>query len=168
MQKLDQLFVTADQLQIGLYVHLDLKWFEHPFAFNNFKIKDQEQIAIIRDLGIKKIRVDPARSDLKPVPREPAQPVGQSEAKAPVPTEHPALAAKRTLIEKIRQQREAFNANRTCVRRYREDHSQRRERPAGPSRRNDRASTPAGRPDRRFDADGAGPGHSRDGRHHRR
>ena len=106
MQKLDQLFVTMDQLQVGLYVHLDLKWFEHPFAFNNFKIKDEEQIDIIRGLGLKKVRIDPARSDLKPLPKETEQPVAKPE-EAPVLKEHPALAAKRALIEKIKQQREA-------------------------------------------------------------
>jgi len=107
MQKLDQVFVTLDQLQIGLYVHLDLKWFEHPFAFNNFKIKDEEQINIIRGLGLKKVRIDPARSDLKPLPKEPEQQAPKPEAEAPVLKEHPALAAKRALIEKIKQQREA-------------------------------------------------------------
>ena len=42
MQESDDNYITLDQLRIGLYVYLDLKWFEHPFAFNNFKIKDEE------------------------------------------------------------------------------------------------------------------------------
>ncbi len=67
MQKPENSYLAPDQLRIGLYVHLDLKWFEHPFAFNNFKIKDEEQIRIIRSLGLKKIRYDPARSDRPPV-----------------------------------------------------------------------------------------------------
>jgi len=111
MQKPDQVFVSPDQLQIGLYVHLDLKWFEHPFAFNNFKIKDREQIDIIRGLGLTKVRIDPVRSDLRPS----SEPIQQSSDKtepapepvAPVLKEHPALAAKRALVEKIRLQREA-------------------------------------------------------------
>ena len=41
---LDQSTITMDQLRIGMYVHLDLKWFEHPFAFSHFKIKTEEQI----------------------------------------------------------------------------------------------------------------------------
>ena len=41
-------YVSVDQLQIGMYVYIDLKWFQHPFAFNNFRIKDEEQIATIR------------------------------------------------------------------------------------------------------------------------
>lgn len=106
MQEPDKTYITLDQLRIGLYVHLDLKWFEHPFAFNNFKIKDEEQINIIKGLGLKKVRVDAARSDNKPAPAEPKDEKPEEEA-APVLKEHPALAAKRALIEKIKQQREA-------------------------------------------------------------
>ncbi|MFZ4535438.1 HD-GYP domain-containing protein [Propionivibrio sp.] len=105
MQEPDKSYVTMDQLRIGLYVYLDLKWFEHPFAFNNFRIKDEEQISIIKSLGLKKVRYDPARSDLKPPP---AQPEKSAEATPPsVLKEHPALASKRALIEKIKRQRES-------------------------------------------------------------
>jgi putative nucleotidyltransferase with HDIG domain len=112
MQEPDKLYLTMDQLGIGLYVYLDLKWFEHPFAFNNFKIKDEEQISIIRSLGLKRVRYDPARSDLKPQPAQ-VQQMTETSAEAeeakpkPVLKEHPALAAKRALIEKIKLQREA-------------------------------------------------------------
>ncbi len=106
MQKPENSYLAPDQLRIGLYVHLDLKWFEHPFAFNNFKIKDEEQIRIIRSLGLRKIRYDPARSDMKPPPVQLQKPA-ETEEPQPVLTEHPALAAKRALIEKIKLQREA-------------------------------------------------------------
>ena len=66
MQSQDIVFVPVDELQVGMYVHLDLKWFEHPFAFNHFKIKDAEQIAVIRSLGVGKVRYDPTRSDRRP------------------------------------------------------------------------------------------------------
>jgi putative nucleotidyltransferase with HDIG domain len=59
-------FVTPEQLCIGLYVHLELGWMQHPFAFSNFKIKDDEQIGKIRALNLKKIRFDPKRSDAVP------------------------------------------------------------------------------------------------------
>jgi len=103
MQPPESPFITMDQLRIGLYVHLDLKWFEHPFAFNKFKIKDAEQIQAIRSLGLKKVRYDPARSDLAPPASQPevAAPPAESTVK-----ELPALAAKRALIEKIKIQRE--------------------------------------------------------------
>ena len=106
MQEPDSSYITLDQLKIGLYVYLDLKWFEHPFAFNNFKIKDEEQIAIIKTLGLKKVSYDAARSDQRPAPSQPEKPRDEA-APAPVLKEHPALAAKRALVEKIRVQREA-------------------------------------------------------------
>ncbi len=111
MQDLEKSYVAVDQLRVGLYVFIDLKWFEHPFAFNNFKIKDDEQIRVIKSLGLKKVRYDPARSDLKlPLAEPPSATDDQKNGEAPpayVLKEHPALAAKRALVEKIRVQREA-------------------------------------------------------------
>jgi len=107
MQGPENSYISVDQLQIGLYVYLDMKWFEHPFAFNNFKIKDEEQIRIIRSLGVKKVRFDPARSDLKSPPKAPEPSREEEKPEEPVLKEHPALAAKRALIEKIKVQREA-------------------------------------------------------------
>lgn len=94
--------ISVDQLRVGLYVYLDVKWFEHPFAFNNFKIKSEDQIATIRSLGLKTVTYDPERSDMRPqaVPAEPVPPT-------PPETVSPALQAKRELIERIKQQREA-------------------------------------------------------------
>ena len=106
MNDSDKPFIGVDQLRIGLYIHLDLKWFEHPFAFNNFRIKDEEQILIVRSLGLKRIRFDPARSDCRPLPSD-LERATQCVASPQLVVEHPALAAKRALIEKIRQQREA-------------------------------------------------------------
>jgi hypothetical protein len=100
-------YVSVDQLQIGMYVYIDLKWFQHPFAFNNFRIKDEEQIATIRGLGLKRVRFDPARSESKPKPRETEKSTAALVHAEPALNEHPALAAKRALIEKIKEQREA-------------------------------------------------------------
>lgn len=105
MQEPDNSYLTMDQLKVGLYIYLDLKWFEHPFAFNNFKIKDEEQIAIIKSLGLSKVRYDAARSDQRPAPTQAA--TAAEKPAAPVLKEHPALAAKRALVEKIKLQREA-------------------------------------------------------------
>lgn len=57
-------YIHPDDLRIGLYIHLDLGWMDHPFTFSNFKIKDEEQISKIRELNLKKIRYDPMRSDV--------------------------------------------------------------------------------------------------------
>ena len=56
-------YVAPDQLRIGLYVHIDLPWFLHPFALNSFRITSDEQIADLRSLRLKRYRFDPERSD---------------------------------------------------------------------------------------------------------
>lgn len=101
----DQSRVPIDQLRVGLYVYLDLRWFEHPFPFGQFKIKNEEQIRTIRGLGLQSVRYDPAQSDLPeprtPPPSAPAQEPPASDVIAR------ALAAKQALIERIKVQREA-------------------------------------------------------------
>lgn len=61
-------FIYVSQLQVGMYVHLDLGWMDHPFTLSNFKVKDEEQISIIKKTGLKKLRYDPKRSDCGPLP----------------------------------------------------------------------------------------------------
>ncbi|GIX25092.1 MULTISPECIES: HD-GYP domain-containing protein [Caldimonas] len=57
------LFVDVHQLKVGMYVHLDLGWMDHPFAMSSFRISSAEQIATIRGLGLQRVRWDPSRSD---------------------------------------------------------------------------------------------------------
>jgi putative nucleotidyltransferase with HDIG domain len=59
-------FIDVDRLRIGMYVHLDLGWMQHPFALNSFKITSQGQIATIIGLGINRIRWSPEKSDPEP------------------------------------------------------------------------------------------------------
>ena len=68
-------YIKPEQLRIGLYVHLDLGWMDHPFTFNNFKIKDEGQIAEIRKLGLSQVRYDPLRSDCEPSPEDASSPL---------------------------------------------------------------------------------------------
>ena len=60
-------FIDVAQLQVGMYVHLDLGWMDHPFPLSNFKVKDEDQISIIKKTGLKKLRYDPTRSDCPPL-----------------------------------------------------------------------------------------------------
>lgn len=61
-------FIEVGQIRVGLYVHLDLGWMDHPFTLSNFKVKDEEQITKIKQTGLKKLRYDPKRSDCEPMP----------------------------------------------------------------------------------------------------
>jgi putative nucleotidyltransferase with HDIG domain len=99
--------ISIDQLRIGLYVFLDLNWFQHPFAFSHFKIKSEDQIRTIRGLGLKSVRYDPALSNSD---SPPASGMGASTSPAsdePSPFVLQALEAKRAMMERIRVQREA-------------------------------------------------------------
>jgi putative nucleotidyltransferase with HDIG domain len=107
-------YVTPEQLCIGLYVHLDLSWMDHPFAFGRFKIKNAEQIAELRRLGLARIRIDPARSDCAPLPAATASPppVAAAPAPAPVPVpppeDSPAMQAKRERVQRLARLREGI------------------------------------------------------------
>ncbi|OZA05879.1 MAG: phosphohydrolase [Methylophilaceae bacterium 17-44-8] len=60
--------IDVNQLRVGLYVHLDLGWMDHPFTMSNFKLNDEEQIQKIKKIGLKTLRYDPLRSDCPPLP----------------------------------------------------------------------------------------------------
>lgn len=62
--------VSVDRIQVGNYIKLPLGWCDHPFMFNNFKIDTEEQLLLIRKLGISHVAVYPKRSDngLLPLP----------------------------------------------------------------------------------------------------
>jgi putative nucleotidyltransferase with HDIG domain len=95
--------ISPERLQVGMFVRLD-GWINHPFLFNAFKIRDDEQLAVLRSLGLREIQYDPARSDAAPLP--PARP--DAEPVAP-PAIDPALQAmwleKQMRREKIIQRR---------------------------------------------------------------
>lgn len=63
MDKNNTRLIDIDDLQIGLYVFLDLGWMQHPFPLNHFKIQHQTQIDAIRSLGVRQVRYAPEKSD---------------------------------------------------------------------------------------------------------
>lgn len=101
---LDDVNITMNQLRVGLYIELDLKWFEHPFAFSHFKIKTEEQINTLRSLGLQTVRYNPGLSDIAPPPLEQAEAEAPDEP-TPAPDVSPALAAKRAMMERLKQHR---------------------------------------------------------------
>lgn len=61
--------IPVGDLRIGHYVDIELSWMKHPFLFSRFKISSQQEVDIIRQLGIAEISIDPDRSS--PVERTP-------------------------------------------------------------------------------------------------
>lgn len=64
------ILIDISQLRIGMYVQLDLNWLQHPFPVSSFRVASAEQIATLRDLGLREIRYVPAKSD--PLWQDPA------------------------------------------------------------------------------------------------
>lgn len=120
-------FIEVDQLRVGQYVYLDLKWFDHPFAFSHFKIQSNEEISIIQSLGLKRLRcnielsdsaayaevgkstrsesVKPAASEsAKPTASEPARTAESESAKAEPDTPlnpPPVMSAKQVIVAQM-------------------------------------------------------------------
>ena len=104
--------ILVEQLQVGVYVYLDVGWMHHPFSFNNFKIRDEAQLETIRGLGLKFVRWDPQRSNIKPLPQSQTSTTEQIESTASANNE--ALPAKDNSLMQAKMERiEALNEHRT-------------------------------------------------------
>ena len=57
--------LEINQLRVGMFIHLDLGWWAHPFAVSSFAIASAEQIETIRGLGLKQVRWSPEKSLLQ-------------------------------------------------------------------------------------------------------
>ena len=55
--------IAVDQLRVGMFVHLDLGWWAHPFALSSFRIASPDQIETIRGLGLSDLRWSPEKSE---------------------------------------------------------------------------------------------------------
>ncbi|MGP1628633.1 MAG: HD-GYP domain-containing protein [Giesbergeria sp.] len=56
--------IPIDQLQIGMFIQLDLGWMQHPFPLGSFRVASQSQIETLQGLGLQTVRYVPARSDV--------------------------------------------------------------------------------------------------------
>ncbi len=101
--------IPIDQLRLGQYVELDLKWFEHPFAFSHFKLRTQGQIDTLRGLGLRAVRINSQLGEEPGNPPTEAPPTARS-VPAPLaagtPGPSPVMQAKRALIEQMKARRE--------------------------------------------------------------
>jgi HD-GYP domain-containing protein (c-di-GMP phosphodiesterase class II) len=104
----DPTIAIAD-LQIGMFVHLDLGWMSHPFALSSFRIADAAQIDTLRSLGLARVRWSPQQSELAAAPVAPAATNLQAgprarSAAAPRDPDALALAAQRAATERVERQ----------------------------------------------------------------
>ncbi len=118
--------VAVSELRVGLYVHLDLAWIDHPFASSSFKIGTQQQIDTIHSLGLQRLRYSPERSDPpasaatavhEAVSRAAPSQADAAAAPTPVPEALPASAATPSATQWAQTQR---LAQLQCERQYAE------------------------------------------------
>ena len=124
--------IDVDQLRIGMFIHLDLSWMQHPFPVGSFRITHAQQIEKIRGLGLKQLRWSPEKSTLAaadgeapptadaaaaPVAAAPA--VADTAAQAAERERRALLAAQRAASELCQKQfdeaGQAWRAAQDCV-----------------------------------------------------
>lgn len=110
MTDIQTLLIDPAELQIGMYVYLDLSWMDHPFPVSHFEIRNQSQIATIRSLNLKQVRYAPAKSHVVTQ----AAPVASNKP-APKPELDPVKEALRARRQLVANQ---YAALKVCERQY--------------------------------------------------
>ena len=121
-------FVDVCDLEVGMFIQLDLGWMSHPFPLSSFRLSAPDQIATLRSLGVTRVRWLPRRSDARfasgavdgeaespraaTVPAEPP-PVATIEA---VEAAAPASPAQRAEAVAARERRQRLAVQRETVR----------------------------------------------------
>lgn len=63
----DLQWIDVARLRPGMVVQIDIGWQQHPFPFNRFMLRSEDQIAVIRALGLTQVRYSPRRSRVEPL-----------------------------------------------------------------------------------------------------
>ena len=109
--------IDVHDLQIGMFIHLDLGWMSHPFPLSSFKLTTGEQIATIRSLGLTQVRWSPERSERPPAGGDTAVVEALGAAGESATAESPEAAERRERREAQAAQRAALQL---CERQYAE------------------------------------------------
>ena len=127
--------IGVDELRVGMFIHLDLKWWAHPFALSSFRLSSPEQIATIKGLGVRQVRWSPDKSDTStPDDAPPATTSAQAEShEVAQPSTEAATAAQKQpahngaatpaqqqAARRRKQLAAQREANRVCARQYNE------------------------------------------------
>jgi HD-GYP domain-containing protein (c-di-GMP phosphodiesterase class II) len=98
--------VSVDRLQPGVFISITgMKWLDHPFLLSHFRLTSQDQIKVLRSLGLQTVEWDPERSTAQPLPETP---VAAEEEDFSAAVLGSMLDAKRERSERVRQQREGL------------------------------------------------------------
>ncbi len=99
--------IPIDQVKIGMFIKLDLNWFQHSFPMSSFKITSEQQIQDLYNLKLKQIRYIPAKTDPVALRASSPAPVASSsnEAVSGGQVFDSIIEAKKARFEKLQQQR---------------------------------------------------------------
>lgn len=61
----DLVEISLQDVKIGMYICLDLSWDDHPFMFDRFKVKNEEQLSKLQSMGLEKIHYIPGKSKIR-------------------------------------------------------------------------------------------------------
>jgi HD-GYP domain-containing protein (c-di-GMP phosphodiesterase class II) len=75
--------IRVEQLRLGMFIRLFEGWLDHPFLFNQFKLKNWNQVETLRQIGVEEVSWVPEKSDYLPTEVEKLE------------TSRPQLAAKK-------------------------------------------------------------------------
>ncbi|MEK7761970.1 MAG: DUF3391 domain-containing protein, partial [Nitrospirota bacterium] len=92
--------ITIDQLTPGMFiVGMDQPWYRTPFLLHKHLIRHTEDIKLLRQHGIREVKIDPGRGlDVEPNPSGNAPPTSSAQETAASP--QPSLAEKPASLEK--------------------------------------------------------------------
>jgi len=97
--------IAMEQVQIGMFIKLDLSWFEHSFPMNSFKITNQQQIRDLHALKLKHVRFFPSKSDIRVAKPGTEQAVEEKDEVRGVVYDN-IIEAKKARFEKLMAQRD--------------------------------------------------------------
>ena len=98
--------IRVDHLRVGAYIRLEMSWFDHPFLSGSFKIKSQDQISTLKELGLSTVLFIPEKSDL--TPRAQFTAAQQNAPGRPQQQSQPQDGASREDLWRIKQERIAL------------------------------------------------------------
>jgi HD-GYP domain-containing protein (c-di-GMP phosphodiesterase class II) len=73
--------IPVDEVRLGMFIHLDVGWWKHPFVMNAFRVTADKQLKIIRGLKLKTVLYDPEKS----IPEDEVEPQEQVQTQALLP-----------------------------------------------------------------------------------
>ena len=95
--------ITIDQLKPGMFiVEMDQPWYRTPFLFHKRLIRHTKDIDLLRQHGIRELKIDPSQGlDVEPVSSGDAPPPSQTQEIAAAP--QPSLAVQLASSQKSQQ-----------------------------------------------------------------